>query len=132
MGDEDPRYSAEVRRRARAPAGAGRSPAGGDVVSGGAGDVEQGTRVELDVQVAGGRVVRAAFRAHGCPHVVAAASWVIERLRDATRGDLERWDWREVAEALDVPPAKYGRLLVLQDAVRAVARNWAGRAGSTV
>jgi NifU-like protein involved in Fe-S cluster formation len=132
MNDADPRYSNEVRRRARDLPGAGRLQPGGHVVSGGAGDVEQGTRVEFDLAIEGARVSRAAFRAHGCPHVLAAASWVAEHLPGATCPELDAWDWRAVAEALDVPPAKYGRLLVLQDAVRSAARNWAGRTGSTV
>ena len=48
------------------------------------------------------------------------------------RDDLMAWDWREAADALDVPAAKYGRLLTLQDAVRALARNWPGPPASTV
>ena len=128
----DPRYSAEVRRRFRELTGAGRVAGTGPVASGGAGDVEQGARVEFDFEVDGRRVVDGAFRAHGCPHVIAAASWVVERLAGAGRAELEAWDWRGVAEALEVPPAKYGRLLVIQDAVRAAARNWPGAARSTV
>ena len=72
------------------------------------------------------------FRAFGCPHLLAAASWLTERLRGATREDLASWDWREAAEALEVPPSKFGRLLTLQDAVRDAARNWPGTPGSTV
>jgi hypothetical protein len=48
------------------------------------------------------------------------------------RASLAAWDWQEAARALEVPPAKFGRLLMLQDAVRAAARNWPGEAGSTV
>jgi NifU-like protein involved in Fe-S cluster formation len=129
---DDPRYSAEVRRRFREAAGTGRAAGPGPVASGGAGDVEQGVRVEFDFAVEGNRVTAGAFRAHGCPHVVAAASWVAERLAGATRPELEGWDWHGVAAALDVPAAKYGRLIVIQDAVRAAARNWPGTAGSTV
>ena len=33
---------------------------------------------------------------------------------------------------LEVPPAKFGRLLTLQDAVRALASNWPGALRSTV
>ena len=84
------------------------------------------------MRVAGGCVTDARFRAFGCPHFMAAASWLTDRLRGATRDDLGGWDWREVAEALEVPPAKFGRLLTLQDAVRAVAANWPGAVASTV
>ena len=74
----------------------------------------------------------ARFRAFGCPHLIAAASWVTDRLRGATREELAAWDWREAAEALEVPPAKFGRLLTLQDAVRDAARNWPAAPRSTV
>ena len=132
MSADDPRYSPEVRRRCRDLPGAARSRGTGPLASGGAGDVEQGARVEFDFDVDHGRVSGGQFRAYGCPHLVAAASWVVEHLVGATQPDLAAWDWRGVATALDVPPAKYGRLLVIQNAVRAAARNWPGGAGSTV
>ena len=68
----------------------------------------------------------------GCPHLVAAASWLTERLVGVDRARLEGWDWQEAATALDFPPAKYARLLTLQDAARDLARNWPVTAGSTV
>ena len=48
------------------------------------------------------------------------------------RGQLAGWDWQEAARVLDVPPAKFGRLLTLQDAIRAAVRNWPGANPSTV
>lgn len=130
--NDDPRYGAEVRRRMRELPGAAPLPAGFPTTSGGAGDVEQGARVELEFQVLQGRVARGRFRAFGCPHLIAAASWVTDRLHGATRDEVAGWDWREAAEALEVPPAKYARLLTLQDAVRDAARNWPVAPGSTV
>lgn len=129
---EDPRYGAEVRRRMRLLPGSGDLAPGPDLVSGDAGDVEQGARVHLELRVGQGRVREARFRAFGCPHFIAAASWLTERLQGAARTDLEGWDWREAADAVEVPPAKFGRLLTLQDAVRDAARNWPGATGSTV
>jgi NifU-like protein involved in Fe-S cluster formation len=129
---DDPRYSAEVRRRMDSVAGAGRLPPGVAVAAGSAGDVEQGARVEFEFQVQDERVARGAFRAFGCPHFIAAASWITDRLRGEGRDALAAWDWREAARALDVPPAKYGRLLTVQDAVRDAARNWPGPGQSTV
>jgi NifU-like protein involved in Fe-S cluster formation len=129
---DDPRYGAEVRRRMRTLAGAGDLPEGPGVVYGVAGDAEQGARVRFEFRVEGGRVLEARFRAFGCPHFIACASWLTDRLRGADRADLEDWDWREAAEAVEVPPAKFGRLLTLQDAVREAARNWPGAAESTV
>ncbi len=129
---DDPRYGAEVRRRAREAPGAGELPAGPDVVTGRAGNAEQGALVNLQFRIADGEVVEGRFRAFGCPHFIAAASWLTDRFRGSGRPDLEAWDWREAADSLGVPPAKFGRLLTLQDAVRDAARNWPGAAGSTV
>jgi nitrogen fixation protein NifU and related proteins len=116
----------------RTLAGACDLPAGPGVVCVVAGDAEQGAQVRFEFRIDGGRVREACFRAFGCPHFVASASWLTDRLRGAARADLETWDWREAAEALEVPPAKFGRLLTLQDAVREAARNWPGAAQSAV
>jgi len=132
MTVDDPRYGVEVRRRMATPSGVGELPPAADVAVGRAGDREQGAAVVLWCRVADGRVSEACFRAFGCPHLVAAASWLTERLAGATREDLLAWDWREAAEALQVPPAKFGRLLTLQDAARAAAGNWPGGGSSTV
>lgn len=132
MTHEDPRYGAEVRTRMATLAGAGDLPPGPDVVTARAGDREQGAEVVLQARVQGGRVAELRYRAFGCPHLLAAASWLTERLQGLDREALLAWDWREAAMALEVPPAKYGRLLVLQDAVRTLARNWTGARQSTV
>ncbi len=113
-------------------AGAGDLPPGDDVVHGTAGDREQGAEVVLQVRVTAGRAQQLRFRAFGCPHFLAAASWLTERLCGAGRAEFADWDWREAARALEVPPAKYGRMLVLQDVVHAVAGNWPGDGQSTV
>jgi NifU-like protein involved in Fe-S cluster formation len=132
VSDADPRYGAEVRARMASLAGAGGFAPSPQVARGRAGDREQGAEVVLAGRVVAGRVEELRFQAFGCPHLVAAASWLTDRLRGAGREDLLRWDWREAADALAVPPAKYGLLLTLQDAVRAVAGNWPGATASTV
>ena len=113
-------------------AGAGSLAPAPDVAVGLAGTREQGAEIELFCRIAGDRVTEARFRAFGCPHFLAAASWLTDRLRGAGMDEVAAWDWREAAEALEVPAAKFGRLLTLQDAVRGVARNWPGTPGSTV
>jgi len=129
---DDPRYGAEVCRRMRDLPGAGDLQGGGVIVVGQAGNQEQGARVRFEFRLEGGRVGAARFRAFGCPHFIASASWLTERLQGADRAGLEDWDWREAAGALEVPPAKFGRLITLQDAVRDAARNWKGETRSTV
>lgn len=130
--NDDPRYGPEIEARMRSLAGAGRLADGPGVVHAAAGDAEQGARVELDLRVVDGRVAEARFRAFGCPHFIASASWLTESLLGADREGLAVWDWRAAADTLGVPPAKFGRLLTLQDAVRDAARNWPGAGGSTV
>jgi NifU-like protein involved in Fe-S cluster formation len=132
LNRDDPRYGAEVRRRMAALPGAGEIAPGPAVAQARAGDREQGAEVLLQVRVESGRAAELRFRAFGCPHFIAAASWLTDRLRGAARAGFEGWDWREAATALEVPPAKFGRLLVLQDAVHALAGNWPGANGSTV
>lgn len=132
MISDDPRYGLEVRRRmAELSAVGDLAPAEG-VAQARAGDREMGAEVVLQLRVRGARAAEIRFRAFGCPHFIAAASWLTDRMRGATRGEFANWDWHEAAVALEVPPAKYGRLLVLQDAVRALAGNWPDAAESTV
>jgi len=128
----DPRYSDEVLRRLRTTPGAGDVPPGPPVAHGHAGDREQGAEVVFGFAIRDGRIVDARFRAFGCPHFLAGASWLTERLQGAARADLLAWDWREAAQALAVPAAKFGRLLTLQDAIRDAARNWPGQTDSRV
>jgi nitrogen fixation NifU-like protein len=132
MTGEDPRYGAEVRRRMASLVGAGSLEPAADVATGRAGNREQGAEIVLFCRISGEQVTEARFRAFGCPHFLAAASWLTDRLRGARRDQIADWDWREAAEALEVPAAKFGRLLTLQDVVHEVARNWPGRATSTV
>lgn len=129
---DDPRYNAEVRRRLQALPAWGDIPAEPSVARGRAGDREQGTEVAFALRIERDRVTEARFQAFGCPHVLAAASWAAEAALGLDCGQLAAWDWQEAARVLDVPPAKFGRLLTLQDAIRAAARNWPGTTRSTV
>lgn len=128
----DARYNDEVLRRFRGLPGSGDLPGTAGIVEGCAGDREQGAEVRLQLRLEQGRVAEARFRAFGCPHFLAGASWLTDRLSGTTRADLEAWDWQEAADALQVPAAKFARFVTLQDAVRDAARNWPGITGSTV
>jgi nitrogen fixation NifU-like protein len=94
------------------------------VVSGSAGSTQHGARFALSAVIEGERIGAVRHQVYGCPHSIAAASWLSERLVGATRQDLQQWRWREAADALQVPPEKYGRLLLLEDAVRALETAW--------
>jgi NifU-like protein involved in Fe-S cluster formation len=119
MIDRDPNYSEEVERRFRAPPAAGELPPGNGVeVAAEAGSRAAGALVQLRALVDGERIAAVRFHAYGCPHLIAAASWTAEQLSGSTPALLLAWDWQSAAGALEVPPGKFGRLLVLQDAVR--------------
>jgi cysteine desulfurase len=132
LSDDDPRYAPEVARRLRDMPGSAALPEGLPRCTGRAGDREQGAEVELQLAVDGDRVRAARFAGFGCPHFLAAASWAAEHVVGLGRAEVAAWDWQDVATALQVPPAKSGRLLTLQDAVREAARNWPGARRSTV
>jgi len=106
--------------------------------TGRAGSAECGDLVEIQLSLQGGRVVEAAFRAYGCPATIAGASEVVARVRGRTLLDAARLGGPEVADALQLPPAKRGCSnlaadalhLALEDAVRGRARLVAGGPGS--
>jgi nitrogen fixation NifU-like protein len=106
------------------PRNVGRFAPGADVIAASAGDPAQGVRFDLSARVRDDRIVALRFEVYGCPHCIAAGSLLSERLRGATRDELRRWSWREAADELEFPPEKRGRLLVLEDAVRALATQW--------
>jgi len=94
------------------------------VVQGSAGSIAQGVQFLLSARVAGGCVQSARFQAYGCPHCIASASWLTEQLPGCSTTTLGQWQWREVARVLQVPAEKYGRLLILEDALRRLVEDW--------
>jgi NifU-like protein involved in Fe-S cluster formation len=116
-----PAYSARVRALFADPPGAGElSGEAGERRRGEAGSPGQGAWVSFEARVEDGRIAEAAFRAWGCPHVIAAAALVAGRLAGLPPGDAGRFDVHALAAELDLPPQKLGRLLVVQDAAAAL------------
>jgi NifU-like protein involved in Fe-S cluster formation len=114
-----PRYSDAVRALFRDLPGAGDLAAGGGVaVSGEAAALDRGAWVRLAARIEEGRFAQCRFRAFGCPHTLAAASWVAGRLSGAPLAAAASLDARAIAQELDVPAEKMGRLLVVEDALR--------------
>jgi len=123
-------YSAEVERRFDSPAGAGNvSGSGTGVAAGEAEDRVQNVWVRFEVQVDGETIREARFRAYGCPHTIAAASWTAESLRGASVSALDRLDIEGLQRALNVPREKLGKLLRIEDAIRACAEQLRRAAG---
>jgi hypothetical protein len=84
-----------------------------------AGRSADGTAVSFELEIAGGIVKSARSTCYGCPHTLAVAAWVRESLEGAP-ADAARlgtpFDW---AAKFAVPHEKLGRLLVVEDALRA-------------
>lgn len=113
-------YSGEVRHRFETAPRHGRIlAAASERLHGAAGQVSSGVRVEFDARVRAGRIVECRFRAYGCPHVIAAASWVAEQAEGRSALDADWVDPRRLAAFLEAPPHKLGSLLVVEDAFRA-------------
>lgn len=119
-----PEYSDVVVDHFERPRNVGRFERAADVIEGSAGRREQGVVFTLSARVADSFIKSVRFQAYGCPHCIAAGSWLSERLVGCTQDELQRLSWREVAAALDMPAEKRGRLLILEDAVRALAEAW--------
>ena len=115
-------YSRRVRTRFSSPVHAGTLPAGtGERLRGEAEAFERRAWVCFEVRVQDGQIADGRFRAWGCPHVIAACDLALERLLGrplAAAGDLRA---RTLADELEAPAGKLGSLLVVEDALRALA-----------
>ena len=91
-------------------------------IEGRAGERRDGAEVVFHVRFAAdGTVSDVRFEAFGCPHTLATAAWVAGQLRGRESGALVPGTPLEWAEALQVPAPRLGRLLTIEDALRAVA-----------
>jgi NifU-like protein involved in Fe-S cluster formation len=115
------RYSDAVLTLFRELAGAGDLDAhGGKAVSGEATALDRGAWVRFAARIDGERFADCRFRAFGCPHTLAAASLVAGRLRGAPLAAASSIDAAGIARELEAPAEKMGRLLVVEDALRAL------------
>ncbi|HYM35297.1 MAG TPA: iron-sulfur cluster assembly scaffold protein [Steroidobacteraceae bacterium] len=101
---------------------AGRMEPSLGVFVGTAGSPVDGTEVHFWLKAGGGRIQAISFRAYGCPHTIAAAAWVAQHARGLALGEVENTQWLEVERALAVPPQKRGRLLIVEDALKAAVK----------
>lgn len=119
-------YSSEVVRRFDSPQRAGELPHGAiGLVSGEAEDRTLNVWARFQLQVIDGTIESVRFRVFGCPHTVAAASWIAERLEGRPASAASRVDLDALKTALDVPIEKLGKLLRVEDAVAACWRQLA-------
>ena len=120
----EPEYTPAVVDHFEHPRNGGHFEAGEGVIRGVAGSVAQGTMFVLSARIAEDRIEAVRFEAYGCPNCIAAGSWLSEQLVGLTRDQLNAWNWRDADQVLHFPLEKRGRLLILEDAVRALAAAW--------
>jgi len=112
-------YSLEVQQRFHLPPGAGEFTEGTPgIATSEAADKTLNVWVRVQVEFAGTVIRTVRFSVFGCPHMVAAASWVAESLQGRDTAALHELDMHDVGRTLDVPLEKLGKLLVLEDALR--------------
>jgi cysteine desulfurase len=97
----------------------------GAIVQGEAGSVAEGAWVKFQLQVADGSVKAALFQAYGCPHTLAVTAWLTEQLPGRPKTDLVPGTPAAWLKSLNVPVEKLGRLLTVEDALRASLLHWA-------
>jgi hypothetical protein len=93
--------------------------AGAGIVSGEAGCEDLGTRVRFSLRIAEERLLGVRYRAYGCPHTLATCEWLACTLEGQRLDALRPGKPLEWARQLGVPATKLGRLLVVEDALRA-------------
>lgn len=120
----EPEYAPLVIDHFQHPRNGGHFEAGEGVIKGVAGSVAQGTLFALSARIAGDRIEAVRFEAYGCPHCIAAGSWLSERLVGLNQSELAAWNWRDADQMLHFPFEKRGRLLILEDAVRSLSEAW--------
>jgi NifU-like protein involved in Fe-S cluster formation len=121
MTGADHEYSSRVLELFRALPTAGDLEAGeGTVIAGEAIALDRGAWVRFEARAGAGRIVDMAFRAFGCPHTLAAAALASLSLRGHSLAEATVIDAAWLARELEAPPEKMGRLLVVEDALRAL------------
>jgi len=100
------------------------SQPGAAVVSGEAGGPGQDTWVRFQLLIADGTVKDARFQAFACPHTTDVAAWLCSELRGRGRRALIPGSPPEWAAERGIPVEKLGRLLVVEDALRACLAHW--------
>ena len=99
-------------------------PADAAVVTGEAGGHGQETWVRFHLLTAGDTVKEARFQAFACPHTTEVAVWLCQELRGRKRQALIPGSPGAWAQVRGIPAEKLGRLLVVEDALRACVAHW--------
>lgn len=110
-------YSSEVLRRFHLAQPAGDVPDGPGTAVGEAEDRTLNVWVRFGLEAVESTIVTAGFEAYGCPHTIAAASWIADWLQGRSLEAARQLDIHRVARELEVPVTKLGKLLRIEDSV---------------
>ena len=115
-------YSGRVREAFEHPQHAG-APDGGHRFEGSAAEGGAGMRIRLFASTADGRWSGLRYRVFGCPHLIAAAEFACAHFEGRPVGAALEFPVEEIMTKLDIPVEKTGRILLLEDAFRALLRD---------
>ncbi|NOX67854.1 MAG: iron-sulfur cluster assembly scaffold protein [Gammaproteobacteria bacterium] len=114
-------YNQRVRALFEEPQHAGEVVNGpGRRFEGRASESAAGAQIVLAAVVSDGILAVLRFRVFGCPHLIAAAELTCERFEGEPVKKLQDFSVSDLMETLGVPVEKTGRILRLEDAVRAL------------
>src|SRR6185369_7126742 len=113
-----------TRRYFNALPGVGTMAPGPGVFQGTAGGPEHEAWLRFHLRTEGAIVKAALFQAWGCPHTLAVSAWLTGQLPGRSLTDLVPGTPSAWLQALEVPVEKLGRLLVVEDALRAAFQQW--------
>lgn len=102
-------------------------PGPGLLLRGSAGREEDGARVAFELRLAADARAgfsAAAFRAFGCPHVVAACALLCAWLPGRPPAALARGSWADALVPLEIPAGKSASLMIIEDALRKCLTDW--------
>lgn len=117
-------YPATVERHFSHPSNVGPLAGEARMFRGEAGSAARGAWVVFEADICDGVARRLAFRAFGCPYLIAACSRATEILGGGPAAELDRFDPASLTGELGIPPEKLGSLLILQDALRNCFGDW--------
>jgi NifU-like protein involved in Fe-S cluster formation len=112
-------YSSEVRRRFDSAVRESCASGADRLVTGEAEDCTLNLWVRFQLEIAEGTVAKAWFEVFGCPHAIAAASWVADWIEGRPVAAIRELNIHEAARELEIPVAKMGKLIRIEDAVMA-------------
>jgi hypothetical protein len=119
-----------VRQLFLATPGAGAPPVATGWLHGQAGSIANAAVVEVWLQVAAdGRLAALRYRVWGCPYTVATLGWLAQHWPGQPAAELPGGGPPGWQTALGVPVERLGRLLIIEDALRAALAAAPLRAG---